>query len=254
MSARLGPLETERYAGANGPPLRARWLGRVTYADGLRLQDDAVRERRRERAPDTLLLVEHPPVITLGRGARPEHVLLEPSELAARGIEVHEAGRGGDVTFHGPGQLVGYPILALRGARRDAHRYLRDLEEALILTAARFGIEASRSPAGTGVWVEGLKLAAIGVRISSGWITSHGFALNVTTDLAGFGAIVPCGLRDAGVTSLADLAGRAIGLEQVATEAAASVAAVFGRTLVTPANRGAGRAAAAGAGEEGAWR
>jgi lipoyl(octanoyl) transferase len=222
----------------------------VTYPDGLRLQDVLVRERRRDRVPDTLLMVEHPPVITLGRGARPEHVLLAPSELAARGIEVHEAGRGGAVTFHGPGQLVGYPILALRGERRDAHRYLRDLEEALILVAARLGIRASRSLAGTGVWVDGRKLAAIGVRISSGWITSHGFALNVATDLSAFRAIVPCGLKHAGVTSLAEITGRTIALEHVAHHTAAAVAAVFGRTLapvVDPTERPAGRRDESGA-------
>jgi len=256
VSARPGPRgfpAAARHGGADGPPLRARWLGRVTYADALRLQDATVRERRRDGAPDTLLLLEHPPVITLGRGARPEHVLLAPSELAARGIEVHEAGRGGDVTFHGPGQLVGYPILALRGARRDAHRYLRDLEEALILTAARFGIDASRSSAGTGVWVGGRKLAAIGVRISSGWITSHGFALNVATDLAGFRAIVPCGLRDAGVTSLVALTGRTIGLERVAMEAAACLAAVLGRAPA-PLDRGEDPVATAEADQAGALR
>ena len=236
------PLEIAPDVERRRPILRARWLGRVTYPDGLRLQDGMVRERRRDRVPDTLLMVEHPPVITLGRGARPEHVLLAPADLAARGIEVHEAGRGGAVTFHGPGQLVGYPILALRGQRRDAHRYLRDLEEALILVAARLGIRASRSRAGTGVWVDGRKLAAIGVRISSGWITSHGFALNVATDLSGFHAIVPCGLTHAGVTSLAEITGRTIALEDVARHTAAALAAVFGRTLVPAVDPGEGLA------------
>lgn len=208
--------------------LVARWLGRLPYRDGAELQRKLVRERRQGRIPDTLVLLEHPPVITLGSRARSEHVLLSPSELQARGIEVHEAGRGGDVTYHGPGQLVGYPVVALSGPRRDAHRYLRDLEEALILTAADFGVVASRCAGRTGVWAVGHKLAAIGVRISSGWITSHGFAMNVTADLSGFGAIVPCGIRDAGVTSLAELTGRSPSLEKVAARAGVHLAGVLG--------------------------
>jgi lipoyl(octanoyl) transferase len=208
--------------------LVARWLGRLPYSDGVELQRKLVRERRLDRVPDTLLLLEHPPVITLGSRARSEHVLLGPPELRARGIEVHEAQRGGDVTYHGPGQLVGYPIVALSGPRRDAHRYLRDLEEALILTAADFGVAASRRAGRTGVWVMDRKLAAIGVRISSGWITSHGFAMNVAADLSGFGAIVPCGIRDAGVTSLSELTGRSPSLEEVAARAGRRLAAVLG--------------------------
>jgi len=216
--------------------LVARWLGRLPYPDGAELQRTLVCERRAGRIPDTLLLLEHPPVITLGSRARAEHVLLAPPELRARGIEVHEAGRGGDVTYHGPGQLVGYPVVALSGQRRDAHRYLRDLEDALILTAADFGVAASRWTGRTGVWVAGRKLAAIGVRISSGWITSHGFAMNVAADLSGFGAIVPCGIRDAGVTSLAELTGRSPLLEEVAARAGVRLAGVLGlRPAPSPA-------------------
>ena len=144
-----------------------------------------IAERRAGGAPDTLLLLEHPPVITLGRGSDPAHVLTAPDELRDRGIEIHECGRGGDVTYHGPGQLVGYPILALAKPRRDAHRYLRDLEEALIRPAADFAVHAERVPGLTGVWVGGRKLAAIGVRLSTGWITSHGFAFNVGPQQAG---------------------------------------------------------------------
>jgi lipoyl(octanoyl) transferase len=208
--------------------LVARWLGRLPYADGVELQRELVAERRQGRIPDTLVLLEHPPVITLGSRARSEHVLLAPPELRARGIEIHEAGRGGDVTYHGPGQLVGYPVIALSPPRRDAHRYLRDLEEALILTAADFDVAASRWEGRTGVWAGGRKLAAIGVRISSGWITSHGFAMNVTVDLSGFGAIVPCGIRDAGVTSLGQLTGRSPSIENVAARAGVHLAGVLG--------------------------
>ncbi len=207
--------------------LDVRWLGRISYHDGLALQDELVRDRRHGRVPDTLLLLEHPPVITLGRGSRAEHVLLGESDRAARGIELHEVGRGGDVTYHGPGQLVGYPILKLEGVRRDAHRYLRDLEETLILTAAAFGVRAARWAGRTGIWAEGRKLGAIGVRISSGWVTSHGFALNVSTDLSAFRAIVPCGIRDAGVTSLEELTGRRLDLELVASRAADGLATVL---------------------------
>ncbi len=184
--------------------------------------------RRRGEAGDTLLLLEHPPVVTLGRGAHAENVLLDPGALAVRGIEVHEAGRGGDVTFHGEGQLVGYPVVALMGARRDAHAYLRDLEEALIATAAAFGIAAGRAAGLTGVWVGREKLAAIGVRIGTGWITSHGFALNVGEDLSGFETIVPCGIRDRGVTSLSRLLGRRVDIEEVVPVAAAAVASALG--------------------------
>jgi lipoyl(octanoyl) transferase len=186
--------------------LEVRRLGVVPYADALTLQRALVEERRQGRVGDLLLLVEHPPVLTLGvrgDGGR-SHILAAPEVLAARGIEVFEAGRGGDITYHGPGQIVGYPILDLRPDRCDVHRYVRDLEEVLVRVAGSFGIGAARVPGQTGVWVGGEKLAAIGVRISR-WITSHGFALNVTNDLSPFELIVPCGIRDKGVTSLTRL-------------------------------------------------
>ena len=208
--------------------LRWRFLGRVPYGDASRLQERLVEARRRGEAPDTLLLLEHPPVVTLGRGAHAENLLLDAADLAARGIELHEAGRGGDVTFHGPGQLVGYPVLALTGDRRDAHRYLRDIEEGLIATAAAFGVTAGRVPGLTGAWIGREKLAAIGVRIGTGWITSHGFALNVGEDLSGFETIVPCGIRDRGVTSLSAACGRPVTLEEVARIAATEVARALG--------------------------
>ena len=207
--------------------LCARWLGRVGYGEALALQAGLVDARRDGRAPDSLLLLEHPPVITLGRTSDPGNVLARPDRLRQRGIEMHEVGRGGDVTFHGPGQIVGYPILALEGAFRDAHGYLRRLEEALIRTVRRYGVEADRIAGLTGIWVDADKLAAIGVRISSGWITSHGFALNVATDLTGFSEIVPCGISDRGVTSLAQLTGITRGLPAVARELARQVGDVF---------------------------
>lgn len=215
----------------NGNRLTAHWLGRVSYDEGLRLQEALVDARRSGLRPDTLLLLEHPPVVTLGRSTDPDHLLLEPAALRARGIDLYEAGRGGDATYHGPGQLVGYPILALSGKRRDAHRYLRDLEEAIIRTAGDFGVKAGRIPSLTGVWAGEHKIAAIGVRLSSGWITSHGFALNVGGELSGFRTIVPCGIRDRGVTSLERLTGRRPGLRAVAERAALRLAQVLGARL-----------------------
>jgi lipoyl(octanoyl) transferase len=196
--------------------LAVRHLGIVPYADALALQRSLVEERRAGGIPDTLLLVEHPHVLTLGvrgDGGR-GHILATADSLASRGIEVFETGRGGDITYHGPGQLVGYPIIDLNPDRRDVHRYVRDLEEVLIRTAADFGVNAGRVGGLTGVWVGNEKLAAIGVRIGR-WITSHGFALNVTTDLEHFNLIVPCGISDRGVTSLSRLLGRPVAMAEV---------------------------------------
>ena len=208
--------------------LHAAWLGRVPYAEALRLQEACVAARRAGASPDTLVLLEHPPVITLGRSADRAHVLDAADALARRGIEVHECGRGGDVTYHGPGQLVGYPIVQLAPERRDVHRYLRDLEQALIDAAAELGVAAYRAAGLTGVWVGNEKLAAIGVRLSTGRVTSHGFALNVSADLAGFSSIVPCGIRGRGVTSLARLTGRDLPLDAAARLLAGHVARVLG--------------------------
>ncbi len=191
--------------------LEVRRLGRVPYADALALQRALVEERRAGTIGDTLLFVEHPHVLTLGvrgDGGR-GHVLVTDEALASRGIEIHETGRGGDITYHGPGQIVGYPIIDLNPGRRDVHRYVRDLETVLILTAADYGIAAEHLEGLTGVWVGDEKLAAIGVRIAR-WITSHGFALNVATDLDYFGLIVPCGIADRGVTSLERVLGRPV--------------------------------------------
>ncbi|NIM00767.1 MAG: lipoyl(octanoyl) transferase LipB [Acidobacteria bacterium] len=213
-----------------GTRLHVRWLGRVDYRAGLTLQERLIEGRRRDTHGDTLLLLEHPPVITLGRNSDPAHVLHDERELARRGVELHEIGRGGDVTYHGPGQLVGYPVVRLEGSERDAHAYLRNLELGLIRIAGHYGVEARRVEGLTGIWVGDEKLAAIGVRLSTGWITSHGFALNVTTDLEGFSTIVPCGIRGRGVTSLARLLGRKPELEEVARVAAREIARALNRS------------------------
>jgi lipoyl(octanoyl) transferase len=187
--------------------LSIRHLGRVGYAEGLVLQQELVEARREGAIGDTLLLLEHPPVITRGvrtRGAT-TNIVATADKLEREGVAVFESGRGGDVTYHGPGQLVGYPILDLRPDRCDVHRYVRDLEAALIEAVGRLGVTAGRVTGLSGVWVgppgREEKLAAIGVRISR-WVTSHGFALNVATDLRHFELIVPCGISDRGVTSL----------------------------------------------------
>jgi lipoyl(octanoyl) transferase len=193
-----------------------RRLGVVPYQEALEAQARAVEARRAESTPDTLLLVEHPHVITLGSSAHAEHVLVDEAERRRRGIELFETGRGGDVTYHGPGQLVAYPILDLKPDRKDLHAYLRDLESVVMKVVERYGIPASRSEGQTGVWTSGGKIAAIGVRVSSGWITSHGLALNVRTDLSYFGTIVPCGIPDRDVTSLERELGREVDPEEVA--------------------------------------
>jgi len=203
-------------------------LGRVPYGEALALQAELVRKRRAGEIPDQLLLLEHPHVITLGSGSHDEHVLVSAEERSRRGIELFDTGRGGDVTYHGPGQLVGYPILDLKPDRCDLHRYLRDLEEMLIGVLADFGLEGSRKEGLTGVWVDDRKLAAIGVRVSSGWITSHGYALNVSTDLSFFGTIVPCGIRDHGVGSISGELGRDVPMAEVEEAAVRNFARVFG--------------------------
>jgi lipoyl(octanoyl) transferase len=212
------------------PPrtVQIRRLGTISYADALALQAELVARRRAREVVDTLLLLEHPHVITLGSGSHDEHVLVSPEERAERGIELFETGRGGDVTYHGPGQLVGYPILDLKPDRCDLHRYLRDLEEMLIGVLAEFGLQGARKEGLTGVWVDDRKLAAIGVRVSSGWITSHGFALNVSTDLSFFGTIVPCGIRAHGVGSISSELGRPVAMSDVEAAAVRSFERVFG--------------------------
>lgn len=166
----------------------------------------ALAERRqRGEIPDTLLLLEHPSVITLGRGSREADLLTDEADLKARGIAVERVDRGGEISYHGPGQLVGYPILDLRGHGQDLHRYLRDLEEMIIQTLAVYGLQGERVPRRTGVWVQDRKIAALGIKVSR-WVSMHGWALNITTDLTPFRRdIVPCGISDRDVTSLAEL-------------------------------------------------
>lgn len=220
-------------------PLQVRRLGVIAYEEALELQRALVEARKADRIPDQLLLLEHPPVITLGAKVRNDrsHVLASDDVLDQAGVELFEAGRGGDVTYHGPGQLVGYPIIDLRPDRCDVHRYVRDLEAVLIAVAARFGVQAQRAEGLTGAWVGRDKLAAIGVRISR-WITSHGFAFNVSTDLTHFGLIVPCGIADRGVTSLQRLLGQAPPMAEVEHAVVQAFGEVFGRQPETaPAGR-----------------
>lgn len=197
------------------------------------MQRALVEERRAGRVPDLLLLLEHPHVITLGvklEAAR-AHLVATPELLAARQVEVHESGRGGDITYHGPGQIVGYPILDLRPDRCDVHRYVRDLEEVMIRAAADFGLEGGRIAGLSGAWVGADKLGAVGVRIAR-WITSHGFAFNVTTELDFFDLIVPCGIDTGGVTSLSRATGRQISLADAEASLVRHFGDVFDRNVV----------------------
>jgi len=211
-------------------PLAVRHLGVVPYAEAVALQKALVEDRKAGRIPDQLLLLEHPPVITLGVKTRSDrsHIVASDAALAANGVEVVETGRGGDVTYHGPGQIVGYPILDLRPDRCDVHKYVRDLEEVMIRTCADYDVTAGRITGLSGAWVGAEKIGAIGIRISR-WITSHGFAFNVTTNLDHFKLIVPCGISDRGVTSLAKMTGRSIPLQEVEGALVRHFAAVFNR-------------------------
>jgi len=215
--------------------LQVRRLGLVPYAEGLELQRALVEDRKAGRIPDTLLLLQHPHVVTIGvkKDGR-SHILATPEQLSSRGVEVFETGRGGDVTYHGPGQLVGYPILDLNPDRRDVHRYVRDLEEVMIRVCAGYGLTADRIKGFSGAWIGDEKIGAIGVRISR-WVTSHGVAFNVTTDVDFFNLIVPCGIADRGVTSLAAQLGRAPEMTEVEDRFADQFAAVFDR--MTPVRR-----------------
>jgi len=223
--------------------LEVHWLGTVPYADGVDLQKRLVEQRKAGAIPDQLLLLEHPPVITLGVKTRDNrtHIIATPQMLEVEGVEVVESGRGGDVTYHGPGQLVGYPIIDLRPDRCDVHRYVRDLEEVLIRAVSTFGVVAERMPGLTGVWVGDNKLAAIGVRIAR-WITSHGFALNVATNLEHFNLIVPCGISDKGVTSLEQLTGQSLTVQSITPAIIDAFAAVFDCEVTAPAHPGRQRA------------
>jgi lipoyl(octanoyl) transferase len=212
--------------------LTVRCLGVVGYAEGLEIQKDLVTQRAAGGIDDTLLLLQHPHVLTLGvkAGESRSHVLATPERLAELGVTVHETGRGGDVTYHGPGQIVGYPIISLKPDRCDVHRYVRDLEEVMIRVTGEYGFEAGRIPGLTGAWVAAEKIGAIGVRIQR-WVTSHGFAFNVNTDLDFFRLIVPCGISDRGVTSLKRLTGREIPIGEVEDLFVRHFRAIFDREL-----------------------
>ena len=211
MSARLGVVD----------------IGRRPYTETLELQRSLCRERLAgELRQDLLLLVEHEPVVTLGRGTRPSSLPLAPAELERRGVEVAEVERGGDVTYHGPGQLFGYPILQLREHREDLHWYLRQLEAALIAALGELGVPAERNPGLTGVWTAGRKIASLGIHVKQ-WVTFHGFALNVSTDLRGFDLIVPCGIEGVRMTSVAAELGRQ-DAEALWAEARGAVIDAFG--------------------------
>ncbi len=214
--------------------VHVRRLGVVSYDEALDLQKRLVEDRRSGTIPDTLLLLEHPDVITIGvkQATGRSHILAGPEQLAAGGIAVHETGRGGDVTYHGPGQLVAYPILDLKPDRCDVHRYVRDLEEVMIGVCRHYGIGADRIVGLSGAWVGMAKIGAIGVRISR-WVTSHGLAFNVATDLSRFDLIVPCGIADKAVTSLARELGRPVPIFEVEDVLVREFGRVFDRHVFT---------------------
>jgi lipoyl(octanoyl) transferase len=203
----------------------------VTYENGMTLQQKLVEMRQREELDDQLLLLEHPPVITLGRGGKLDNLLASPAALDAQHVRFFETTRGGDITYHGPGQIVGYPIVHLGEGNRDVRKYVWKLEEVLIRTVAAYGITAERVEGRRGIWVANDKIAAIGVRIAR-WVTSHGWALNVNTNLEHFRLITPCGLHGTGVTSIARELGRAVPAEDVRAILAANFAEIFERELV----------------------
>lgn len=234
-------MEALDSAGVRREPIAARrvealWLGRIGYARALVLQREAAARVARDGS-EALLLLEHDPVFTLGRNASAADVLFTPERRRELGIELFEADRGGKVTFHGPGQLVGYPILNLHPDRRDVRRYVRDLEETLIRTLGDFGVSAERSPLPgrlSSVWIGNAKIAAIGVHLSR-WITTHGFALNVTEEpLFYFRGIVPCGITDGGVTSIERVVRRPVEVSEVVPRICARFGEVFGREIEAP--------------------
>ncbi len=215
---------------AERPRCLAVDLGRWDYGRAWELQAALVRARIAGDVPDLFLLVEHPHVYTVGRGGDGRHILWDEATMKAKGVTVYHVDRGGDVTYHGPGQAVGYPIVSLRDRGLDPHRYLRDIEEVLIRTLADYGIQGQRVPGMTGVWVDNAKVAAIGVKFTRA-VTSHGFALNVNTDLSYFLGIVPCGLTNRAVTSMQALLGRPVDMREVHAALARHFAHVFDRVV-----------------------
>ena len=207
------------------------WCGCLPYSQALDLQMRISALKKSVYDKDVLLLLEHFPVVTLGRSADRKNLLVDEIFLKDKGIDFRETDRGGDITFHGPGQLVGYPILALRTGERDVRNYMRNLEESLIRLLRRYGIESDRDPGYTGVWTESGKIAAMGVHISR-WITRHGFALNVNTDLSFFDLIVPCGISRRRVTSMQELLARATDLQEVAGKFIREFGGIFKRHMI----------------------
>jgi len=201
-------------------------LGTVEYAEAHRLQREILAKRIAGEVGDCVLLLEHPPVLTLGRAAKREHVLASREMLDARGVSVHEVGRGGDVTYHGPGQLVAYPIIDLKPDRQDVRKYVWSLEETMIQACVDFGLSAARIAGLNGAWIGDRKVGAVGVRISR-WVTMHGFALNVESDLDHFALIVPCGIRDKEVTSISKELGRRVGVAELMEPVARHFAHVY---------------------------
>lgn len=227
----------------NVKPLVVRACGRIDYQRAWDLQRETVKAVDKGETRETLFLLEHPPTYTIGSQRHPEHLLLSPDQLKAQGIQVYEIDRGGDITYHGPGQLVGYPIILLEGASLDLHGYLRRLEEVIIQYLASFGIEGSRKEDYTGVWIGDVKIAAIGVKFNrsrtrKGFITSHGFAFNIKKGIQheGFSGIVPCGIQQYGVTSLEDMTGKTFTVEQVGEELLPYFESIFGYRHISEAD------------------
>ncbi|MNK08834.1 Octanoyltransferase [compost metagenome] len=222
--------------------LEVRYIPFIDYGEAWELQKEIVKRVDREEQQETLLLLQHPPTYTIGSQRHPEHLLLSPEQLKEQGISIFEIDRGGDITYHGPGQLVGYPLLVLDGSKGlDLHDYLRKLEQVIINYLASFGIEGSRKPEYTGVWVGNVKICAIGVKFNKcrgkrGFVTSHGFAFNIKSGIQneGFQGIVPCGIQEYGVTSLEDITGKEFTVEHTAKDIVPYFIEVFGYDAVWP--------------------
>lgn len=213
-------------------PLEIVRLGRVRYPVAMAKMEAQVLARMKDEVPDTVFLLEHEPVLTLGRRAEESHILASSEALAARGVEVYETGRGGDVTYHGPGQIVGYPVISLAPERKDVRRYVKDLEQVMIDVCGTYGVEAGRVDGLIGTWIDGRrKIGAIGVRITR-WVTSHGFALNVNSDLDAFRLIVPCGISDRGVTSIEAELDDSLPMDEAFDRVEAALRARFGARSV----------------------
>ena len=215
-------------------PVVVEDLGTIGYDAAFRLQKQTVERLQNGLGGETLYLLEHNHVITRGRNASEDSLLASPELLASRGVQLVETDRGGDITYHGPGQLVGYPILRLEEGRRDIRRYVMDLEEALVRTLAAFGIEGHRDPVHRGVWVKGRKMASVGIRISR-WVTSHGFALNVNTDLAYFGLMHPCGITGCRMTTMSLELGGAVDMEAVKSTFVSEFGRIYDRDMASDA-------------------